>query len=153
MDDASVGELVEDLFRRESAHLVSALARLLGPSNLALAEDVVHDVLLSAMQAWRFGPPDNPKAWILQVAKHRAIDLIRRNRRLEASKAELDSEWTLAGAVDVALSPEADAENQLAMMFAICDDALSSETHVTLILRLLCGLSSTEIALAVLVDV
>lgn len=105
------------------------------------------------MQAWRFGPPDNPKAWILQVAKHRAIDIIRRDRRLEASPPELDSEPTLAVAVDIALSPEADAENQLAMMFAICDDALSSETHVTLILRLLCGLSPAEIARAFLVDV
>jgi RNA polymerase sigma factor (sigma-70 family) len=144
-----VGQLVEDLFRRESAHLVAALARLLGPSKLALAEDVVHDALLSAMQAWRFGPPDDPKAWILQVAKRRAIDLLRRDRRLEALPPELDAE----GAVDVALSPEADAENQLAMMFAVCDDALAAETHVTLILRLLCGLSPTEIARAFLVDV
>jgi RNA polymerase sigma factor (sigma-70 family) len=159
VEDASVGEapsaseLVEDLFRRESAHLVAALARLLGPSNLALAEDVVHDALISAMQAWRFGAPDNPRAWILQVAKNRAIDLLRRDRRLVASEPELEPEQTLAGAVDVALSPEADAENQLAMMFAICDDALSPETHVTLILRLLCGLSAAEIARAFLVDV
>lgn len=153
MDDASAGELLEDLFRRESAHLVAALARLLGPSNLALAEDVVHDALLGAMQAWRFGPPRDPKAWILQVAKHRAIDLLRRGRRLEALRPTLDSEWTLAGAVDLALSPEADGRNQLAMMFAICDEALSAETHVTLILRLLCGLSPAEIARAFLVDV
>src|SRR6478672_6454451 len=122
MSDASVAGQVEDLFRRESAHLVSALARLLGPARLALAEDVVHDALLSAMQAWRFGPPDNPKAWILQVAKHRAIDLLRRNRRVEALPPVLDPVSTLADAIDVALSPEADAENQLAMMFAICDD-------------------------------
>jgi RNA polymerase sigma-70 factor (ECF subfamily) len=149
MEDASVGELVEDLFRRESAHLVSALARLLGPSNLALAEDVVHDALLGAMHAWRFGVPANPKAWILQTAKNRAIDLLRRDRRLVALPAEPDA----AQAVEYALSPEADAENQLAMMFAICDDALSPETHVTLILRLLCGLSAAEIARAFLVDV
>jgi RNA polymerase sigma factor (sigma-70 family) len=153
VNEKEAATLVEDLFRRESAHLVSALVRLLGPSNLGLAEDVVHDALLSAMQAWRFGPPDDPKAWILQVAKNRAIDLIRRGRRLEAMRPELASEWTLAGAVEQALSPEADAENQLAMMFAICDDALSSETHVTLILRLLCGFSSAEIARAFLVDV
>jgi RNA polymerase sigma-70 factor (ECF subfamily) len=154
VEDASVGRLVEDLFRRESAHLVAALVRLLGPSKLALAEDVVQDALLSAMQAWRFGPPDNPKAWILQVAKHRAIDVIRRDRRLEASEPDAASDGAaLEGAVDVALSPEADAENQLAMMFAICDDALSPETHVTLILRLLCGLSAAEIARAFLVDV
>lgn len=153
MEDASVGALVDDLFRRESAHLVSALARLLGPANLTLAEDVVHDALLSAMHAWRFGVPQDPKAWILQVAKRRAIDFIRRNRRLDTLTPELAVEWTLDGAVDGVLSPEADAENQLAMMFAICDGALSAETHVTLILRLLCGFSSAEIARAFLVDV
>ncbi|MGZ3423306.1 MAG: RNA polymerase sigma factor [Polyangiales bacterium] len=141
MDSASV---IEDLFRRESAHLVSALARLLGPSNIALAEDVVHDALVSAMQAWRFGIPDHPKAWILQVAKNRAIDVIRRERRLQSLEPD---------EVEVAFSPEADAENQLAMMFAICDASLSPETHVTLILRLLCGLSAPEIARAFLVDV
>ncbi|AKV03963.1 RNA polymerase sigma-70 factor, ECF subfamily [Labilithrix luteola] len=153
MSDASAAALVEDLFRRESGHLVAALARLLGPSNLALAEDVVHDALVTAMHAWRFGAPENPKAWILQVARNRAIDILRRERRRERLMLEAECEGALAGAVDLALSPEADAENQLAMMFAICDDALSSETHVTLILRLLCGLSSTEIARAFLVDV
>jgi RNA polymerase sigma factor (sigma-70 family) len=149
VESASAGAVVEDLFRRESAHLVSALVRVLGPSNVALAEDVVHDALISAMHAWRFSVPDNPKAWILQAAKNRAIDVIRRDRRFEALQAHLDSE----SAVDAALSPEADAENQLAMMFAICDDTLSTETHVTLILRLLCGLSAAEIARAFLVDV
>lgn len=146
MEGTSAATLVEDLFRRESGHLVAALVRLLGPSNVALAEDVVHDALVSAMQAWRFGVPENPKAWILQVAKNRAIDVLRREKRHESSDVEL-------GVVEFALSAEADAENQLAMMFAICDEALSSETHVTLILRLLCGLSSAEIARAFLVDV
>src|SRR4030095_6394450 len=79
------------------------------------------------------------------VAKRRAIDILRRERRLEGSPPDR--------AVELALSPEADAQNQLAMMFAICDDALSPETHVTLILRLLCGLSAPEIARAFLVDV
>jgi len=149
---ADARALVDDLFRRESAHLVAALARLLGPANLALAEDVVHDALVSAMQAWGSGPPDDPKAWILQVAKHRAIDRLRRERWLDAARPGLGAEWTLDGAIELALSPEADAENQLAMMFAICDDALASDTHVTLILRLLCGLSAAEIARAFLVD-
>lgn len=159
MEDASVGELVEGLFRRESAHLVSALARLLGPARLALAEDVVQEALLSAMQAFRHGVPDNPKAWILTTAKNRAIDRIRRERRLETFDPELESEAKLSDAFDLALSPEADAENQLAMMFAICEERAArskearSETHVTLILRLLCGFSAAEIARAFLVDV
>ena len=147
MSEPVAFELVEDLFRRESAHLVAALVRLFGPSNVALAEDAVHDALVTAMQAWRVGVPHDPKAWILQVAKNRAIDVLRRERRLQGV------DEALAGAVDFALSAEADAGNQLAMMFAICDDALSPETHVTLILRLLCGLSATEIARAFLVDV
>ena len=141
--------IVDDLFRRESAHLVAALARLLGPAHLALAEDVVHDALVSALHAWRFGAPDDPKAWILQTAKHRAIDLLRRDQRFAVAQPHLarDAE------VDLALSPAADAENQLAMMFAICDDDLAPETQITLVLRLLCGFSAAEIARAFLVDV
>jgi RNA polymerase sigma-70 factor (ECF subfamily) len=154
----SADALVGDLFRRESAHLVAALARLLGPARLALAEDVVHDALVSAMQAWRFGLPDDPRAWLLAVARNRAIDVLRREKRLTAAIPALAfeaglSEGALAGAVDLALSPEADAENQLAMMFALCDGALAPETHVTLVLRWLCGLSPAEIARAFLVDV
>jgi RNA polymerase sigma-70 factor (ECF subfamily) len=153
VENAGPSQLVEDLFRREWTHLVAALTRLLGPAHVALAEDLVHDSLLSALQAWQLAPPDDPKAWLLQAAKHGAIDRIRRDRRFEAARPELGSEWTLAQAVELALSPEADAENQLALMFAICDDALSPETHVSLILRLLCGLSAAEIARAFLVDV
>ena len=148
----SAEALVEDLFRRESARLIAALARALGPSNLALAEDAVQDALLSAMQAWRFGPPRDPKAWLLKVAKNRAIDLLRRDRRLTQLQPESDSEQTLIGSVDSALSPNEDCANQLAMMFSICDSRLSAETHITLILRLLCGLSAKEIARAFMLD-
>jgi RNA polymerase sigma factor (sigma-70 family) len=136
--------VIDGLFRRESAHLVAAIVRLLGPGRVALAEDVVQDALVSAMQAWRFGAPDDPKAWLLRVAKNRAIDVLRRERK------QIDRELT--GEVELAFSPEADAENQLAMMFAVCDDELSSETHVTLILRYLCGFSGAEIARAFLAD-
>jgi RNA polymerase sigma factor (sigma-70 family) len=137
------GRLVEELFRSESAHLIAALTRLLGPSHLALAEDVVQEALQRAMLAWRLAPPRDPKAWILQTAKRCAIDHIRRSQR--ESKLVEES-------LDEALSPDEDAKNQLAMMFSICDDRLSSETHVTLILRFLCGLGPNEIARAFLVD-
>jgi RNA polymerase sigma factor (sigma-70 family) len=150
--DSGTDELVADLFRRESAHLVAALVRILGPSHLPLAEDVVHDALLSAMQAWRFGLPRDPKAWLLRTAKNRAIDAIRRERRFARLLPELESEWTLVGTIGAAFAPAEDAANQLAMMFSICDEKLSAETHMTLILRLLCGLSPKEIARAFMVD-
>ncbi len=149
----SANELVDDLFRRESGRLVAALVRLLGPAHVALAEDVVHDALISALHAWRFDVPRNPAAWVLQVAKHRAIDLLRRDRRFANVAPQLESESALVSAVDLAMSTEADLENQLAMMFGLCDESLSVETHVTLILRFLGGLSSAEIASAFLVDV
>ncbi len=72
--------LVEDLVRNEHAHLVAALMRTLGPSNLPLAEDVVQDVLLNAMHAWRLGTPRDPNARIVRAARNRAIDIIRRER-------------------------------------------------------------------------
>ena len=148
-DDSGTTALVEDLFRRESAHLVAALTRLLGPSHLQLAEDVVHDALASAMHAWRFARPRDPKAWILQTAKRRAIDRIRQARR-ELLLSE-DPE-PIPETIDAALADAENTANQLAMMFSICDPGLSRETHVTLILRFLCGLSPSEIARAFLVE-
>ena len=150
-DESSLG-LVEDLFRREHAHLVAALTRTLGPANLPLAEDVVQDALVSAMHAWRFGPPRDPKAWIVRTARNRAIDIIRREGRRAELLPELASLTAATDTIDAALAPAADRANQLAMMFAICDPAMAPETHVTLILRWLCGLSPREIGQAFLVD-
>jgi RNA polymerase sigma factor (sigma-70 family) len=147
----SIG-LVEDLFRHEHAHLVSALTRTLGPANLALAEDVVQDALVSAMQAWRFGSPRDPKAWIVRAARNRAIDVIRRERRALSLLPELASMSEAVDTIDAALAPAVDGANQLAMMFAVCDRALTPETHVTLMLRWLCGLAPKEIGQAFLVD-
>ena len=145
-------ELVEDLFRKEYAHLVSALTRVLGPSNIPLAEDVVHDALVSAMHAWRFGLPQDPKAWIIRAAHNRAIDIIRREQRHRSFLPELATTTALTGTIEAALAPAAESASQLAMMFAVCDPGLNRETHVTLILRWLCGLSPKEIGQAFLVD-
>jgi RNA polymerase sigma factor (sigma-70 family) len=151
IEPSAIG-LVEDLFRNEHAHLVAALTRTLGTSNLPLAEDVVQDALVSAMQAWRFGPPPDPKAWIVRAARNRAMDVIRRERRGASLLPELANMAEVTDTIDAALAPEADRGNQLAMMFAVCDSTLTPETHVTLILRWLCGLSPKEIGQAFLVD-
>ena len=148
---ASSSDLVEDLFRREYAHLVSALTSVLGPSNIPLAEDVVQDALVSAMHAWRFELPRDPKAWIIRAARNRSVDIIRREQRHRSLLSELATSAALTDTIEAALAPSADGANQLAMMFAVCDAGLSRETHVTLILRWLGGLSPKEIAQAFLV--
>src|SRR5919204_2560622 len=112
-DATSSTELVEDLFRKEYAHLVSALTRVLGPSNIPLAEDVVQDALLSAMHAWRFGLPRDPKAWIIRAAHNRAIDIIRRERRHRSLLPELATTAELTDSIERALAPSADGANQL----------------------------------------
>jgi RNA polymerase sigma-70 factor (ECF subfamily) len=149
---ASSTELVEDLFRKEYAHLVSALVRVLGPSNIPLAEDVVHDALVSAMHAWRFGLPQDPKAWIIRAAHNRAVDIIRREQRGRSFLPELAMTTALTDTIEAALAPAAESASQLAMMFAVCDPSLNRETHVTLVLRWLCGLSPKEIGQAFLID-
>ena len=104
----SSAELVENLFRKEYAHLVSALVRVLGPSNIPLAEDVVHDALVSAMQAWRFGLPRDPKAWIIRAAHNRAVDIIRREQRRRSFLPELATAMAVAEATEAALAPAAE---------------------------------------------
>ena len=90
-------------FRRDSARMLAALTRLLGLHNLALGEDVVQDVLLRAVELWKFHPPpDDPTAWLMRAARNRAIDLIRaeRTRMRFAPDLVLESEWTLSPTVN-----------------------------------------------------
>src|SRR3954466_13765373 len=74
-------ELSEQLFRRESGRLVAALTRIFGVHNLALAEDVVQDAFVRALEVWKLrGVPDNPSAWLMETARNRALDVLRRER-------------------------------------------------------------------------
>jgi len=96
--------------------------------------------------------PQDPKAWIIRAARNRAIDIIRREQRHRSFLPELATTTALADTIEAALAPAAESVSQLAMMFAVCDPGLNRETHVTLILRWLCGLSPKEIGQAFLVD-
>jgi RNA polymerase sigma-70 factor (ECF subfamily) len=147
--------LSEHLFRRESGRIVAALTRIFGLSNLTLAEDVAQDVFCRALEVWKLrGVPENPSAWLMKAAKNRAIDLLRRERTARNLEPELqrlaESEWTLVPAVNRFLSDEAIKDDQLRMMFTCCDPAISEETQVALILNVLCGFTSREIAAAFL---
>jgi len=139
--------LVGDLFRHESGHLVAALTRVFGPSNLALVEDVVQDALIAAMQAWQFGPPRDPKAWLLQTARNRAIDQLRR----EASRHDRHAQAALLyGQDDPPGQVGPVRDDRLRLIFTCCHPALARTAQVALTLRLLGGLQTPQIARAFL---
>src|ERR1700756_3486 len=102
-------QLSEHLFRHESGRLVAALTRIFGVHNLALAEDVVQDAFCRAMEVWKVrGVPDSPGAWLMSVAKHRALDIVPRERSARTFEAEigraLESEWTLVPTIEEAFA-------------------------------------------------
>jgi RNA polymerase sigma factor (sigma-70 family) len=145
----------ETLFRRESGRLTSALTRRFGLENLPLVEDVVHDALVRAMEAWKYsGVPDNPSAWLLTAAKNRLLDVLRRQRTARKLESELQSavEAFAAARVEEGDRDETVRDDQLRMMFACCSRRVPEETQVALILNLLSGFGVREIAAAFFVS-
>jgi RNA polymerase sigma-70 factor (ECF subfamily) len=137
--------------------MTSALTRLFGLHNLPLVEDVVNDALCRALEVWKYrGLPDNPSAWLMAAARNRAIDVLRRERTARAFAPDLaalvSTEWTLVPTVGELFGEEALRDEQLRMMFACCHARLNEETQVALILNLLGGFSTSEVAAAFLVS-
>ena len=135
--------------------MVAALTRIFGVHNLALAEDVVQDAFCRALEVWKFrGVPENPSAWLMATAKHRAIDVLRRERTARTFAPELgrllESEWTMVPVVRELFGAHAIQDDELRMMFSCCHPRLPEPAQVALILHILCGFSVGEIANAFL---
>ncbi|MEO6330738.1 MAG: sigma-70 family RNA polymerase sigma factor [Ginsengibacter sp.] len=152
-----VNQLTDHLFRNEAKKMVAVLTKIFGTENLQTAEDVMQDTLLQAIQVWKFkGVPDNPSAWLFRAAKNKAIDIIRRNKHSvqfdfsDSEKILLTSEYTVNAAMENLWKEELIKDDLLRMMFACCHPKISEENQVTLILKTLCGFSTTEIAKAFL---
>src|SRR6267154_1955406 len=146
-------ELTDHLFRHEAGRMVATLARIFGIHNLALAEDVVQDAFCRALEVWKFrGVPENPSAWLMATAKNRALDVLRRQRTARTFAPELgrllESEWTLAPAVEEVFAAGAIRDDQLRMMFSCCHPRLPEEAQVMLMLHILCGFGIDEVASA-----
>ena len=147
--------LVDHLFRRQAGQMVATLTRALGTRNLALAEDAVQDALVTAMQQWSFrGVPDNPEAWLFQVARNRALDRLRRGK-MAAGKEPVIVREALAiepPATSTRLKNELPPveDDQLGLLFLTCHPLLTAESRVALALKLVGGFSVDEIARAFL---
>jgi RNA polymerase sigma-70 factor (ECF subfamily) len=130
---------VENLFRREAGRISAAVVRLVGLAHLDLAEDVVHDALVQALEVWKYGGvPDNPSAWLIATAKNRAIDVIRRERTARRFAPELadqlSTEWSLVPTVAAAFEDKEIVDAELRLMFELCHGRLPEETQVMVIL-------------------
>jgi RNA polymerase sigma-70 factor (ECF subfamily) len=145
---------IDAVWRIESARLIAGLARIVG--DVGLAEDLAQDALLAALERWpESGIPDSPGAWLMATAKHRAIDMHRRSKRIERKHEELgheldtQQEMTVAD-LDAALDDDI-GDDLLRLIFTACHPVLSTEARVALTLRLLGGLTTDEIARAFLI--
>lgn len=133
---------LDALWRMESASIVSRLSRIVG--DVGLAEDIAQDCLLVALEKWPLtGLPENPAAWLMTVAKNRAIDHWRQQKRWQEKRKELEQQ---------ALAGPAHEEDILSLLFTACHPVLSPEARGALTLKVVGGLSTAEIARAYLVS-
>src|SRR5262245_1854786 len=146
---------IEAVWRIESPRLIAGLARIV--RDVGLAEDLAQDALVAALEQWpESGVPDKPGAWLMATAKHRAIDLVRRQKLIERKHEEIGRELEAQQEMavpdpDAALDDEV-GDDLLRLIFTACHPVLSTEARVALTLRLLGGLTTEEIARAFLVS-
>jgi RNA polymerase sigma-70 factor, ECF subfamily len=147
MEAPDIRGAIDAVWRIESAALIAGLTRIV--RDVAVAEDLAQDALVSALEHWpSTGVPENPGAWLMAAAKHRAIDHLRRNKLVERKHQDL-------AARPEAAAPEPEegeiGDNMLRLIFMTCHPVLAPEARVALTLRLLGGLTTDEIARAFLV--
>jgi RNA polymerase sigma-70 factor, ECF subfamily len=151
-----MADQIELLFRNESGRVLATLIRLLG--EFELAEDAMQDAFAAALVQWPSeGIPSNPRAWLVHVARHKAIDRLRRHMRFLAKREQIEAELISEQRIGEWIPDELAAEGALQddvlrLIFTCCHPALPEEAQVALTLRTICGLTTGEIARAFLVS-
>jgi RNA polymerase sigma factor (sigma-70 family) len=153
MPATDIHSVIDAVWRIESARIIAGLTRVV--RDVGLAEELAQDALVAALEQWpQSGIPDNPGAWLMAAAKNRAIDLWRRNKRLELKHAELGRELQAQQEMAVpnfeAALDDDIGDDLLRLVFMSCHPVLATEARVALTLRLLGGLTTDEIARAFL---
>ncbi len=151
--NGAINRAIDAVWRIESPRLVAGLARIV--RDVGVAEDLAQDALVAALEQWpKSGVPDNPGAWLMAVAKHRAIDYFRRNTRVDRKHEELGRELAIREMAVPDLNAALDhdvGDDLLRLVFVSCHPVLATDARVALTLRLLGGLTTGEIARAFLV--
>jgi RNA polymerase sigma-70 factor (ECF subfamily) len=151
MAEADVRRTIEAVWRIESARLIAGAARLV--RDVGLAEDLAQEALVAALEEWpRAGVPKNPGAWLMATAKHRGIDRMRRADIHQRKIEELGREAELRPQAEEPAVDDPFDDDLLRLIFIACHPVLSTDARVALTLRLLCGLTTREIARAYLVS-
>jgi len=150
-----ISRLTDHLFRHEAGKLVSVLTGIFGFDRLQLAEDVVQEALIRALQTWPYyGVPKNPAAWLTQTAKNLALDLIRREKLFQEKQPQIIAfieHWSdNSDAGDSVTFDSEIKDDRLRLMFACCHPLIPQESQTALALKTLCGFSPVEIAKAFL---
>ena len=143
-----IEHILDAIYREDSRRILATLIRLLG--DFELAEDALQDAFKAALVQWpKEGVPANPRAWLISTGRHKAIDLLRRQARLDASRAAL-TERTVAGTSGPEVDEEEVRDDRLRLIFTCCHPALGPEARLALTLREVCGLTTEEVARACL---
>ncbi|OZB97627.1 RNA polymerase sigma factor [Paenibacillus sp. XY044] len=146
MTSSQTHRTIDAIWRIESPKLIAGLTRMV--RDVGLAEDLAQDALVIALQRWpESGIPDNPGAWLMTAAKRRAIDLLRRNKLRDEKYAEMAQTTELYSEDDLERNLDGEiGDDLLRLIFMTCHPVLSQDARVALTLRLLCGLTTDEIA-------
>jgi RNA polymerase sigma-70 factor (ECF subfamily) len=140
---------VDEVYRLESRHVLATLIRLLG--DFDLAEEALHEAFAAAVEQWpRDGVPANPRTWLVSAGRFKAIDVIRRRARYDASLSELAKSMETASGESTEQDDESVEDDRLRLIFTCCHPALSPEAQVPMTLREVCNLTTEEIARAFL---
>ncbi|MEV5952820.1 RNA polymerase sigma factor [Streptomyces sp. NPDC051987] len=141
---------METVFRLEAPRVIAGVARIV--RDVGIAEELAQDALVAALERWpRDGVPDNPGAWLMATARHRAVDLVRRRENYARKLAEIGRSTATTAPPEEPADPEDIDDDLLRLVFTTCHPVLSPEARTALTLRLLGGLSTAEIARAFLV--
>jgi len=150
---AEINHLVDHFFRHEHGKMVSVLTKILGSQNIDLAEDVVQDALVEALNQWQYGDiPENPSGWMFRVAKNKALNQLKREqyKREYSSEAAYLLQSDSNDPLNALFSEQEIRDDQLRMIFTCCHPAITPDSQVALALKTLCGFSIPEIAKAFL---